>query len=506
MREAEAPISRVTVLTDGARITRTARVLLPKGTHHLVVKGITGLALEDSFRVTGRGPAVLSSIDVKSESRVYSPEEERRKALLEQLRSLQKKRQEVADEIDVDNASVVQLDMMASEFAAIAAPLLASGESAAEDALGFYREITEAKTELQRRIRTNEQELGRLDEQIEAVKDNLTEIGADARTEPVYNVEIHIEMKSEGSLELDVTYHVSDAFWTPAYDVHLSDRTARITRLAMVTNHTREDWSKVPLVVSTASSRPVEIREPTPWFVDEAAQVELDVLARSIEAGAPPGVAGAPRVKESREIGGTVTYEVEKPVTIPTGRSRHPVRLAEEVLDSKTMYYWYADKMADVVAHDEVTNGQSVLLRGEAKVFQDGEYVGQSVIPLVAPGETFKVGTRRTYDVRAEKKLKKRVVEKAGITRGKKRRSYEYELRVENHSENEIEIEILDRIPHSEDPEIEVHIDVDRLGVEEFRLGILKWRRTILPGESITITYSFEVVWNKDITVVPPLP
>jgi len=315
-------------------------------------------------------------------------------------------------------------------------------------------------------------------------------------------------MKKEGDLEIELTYHVASAFWTPAYDVHLSPGIARLTRRAVVTNRTYEDWEDVKLVVSTASSEPVTVSEPDPWTVSEE-----HILAgpAGLPAEAAPvvgGRIGAAKVEETRvgRFGDTVLYEIQSRVTLPHGRMEHPLELTSDELESETRYYWYADEMAEVVAYDRVTNRGAVILPGPAKVFRDDKYIGTTEIPLVAPEEEFKIGVRTAYDVRAEKKLKKREAEKAGMTRGKKKRTYEYELVVENFSNDSIEIEIFDRIPHSQDPEIEVALAKVGHDLVDFRLGILKWVREIGPGEEIRIAYSYVVVWDKDITVTPPLP
>jgi uncharacterized protein (TIGR02231 family) len=231
---------------------------------------------------------------------------------------------------------------------------------------------------------------------------------------------------------------------------------------------------------------------------------------------APGGGMGAPPEEKpvmieefaeaSETASGISVYELPKPMTIPYDNEKHPVTLTEEELDSKTIHYWYPDGMAEVVAQDEVTNGDSVILPGSMKVYAEGDYIGETRVVQVSPREEFKLGTRTAYDVKAEKKLVEKDIEKAGITRGKRRRYYRYRLEVESFSKRPLEIEIVDRVPHSNNTSIEVKLEKEKLGVERFELGVLKWTKNIDVGQKIEIVYDYEVLWEKDVTISPPLP
>ncbi len=233
-------------------------------------------------------------------------------------------------------------------------------------------------------------------------------------------------------------------------------------------------------------------------------------MAPIIEA-APPPPAPKPTVVEmtatvSEASAGVSIYEVPTPVTIPFDNDSHPVTLTEEELESKTVYYWNADEMSEVVAQDEVTNGDSVILAGSVRVFAEGEYIGETSTEQVAPREKFKIGTRTAYHLKAKKRLVQREVEKAGITRGKLRRAYTYRLEIENFSKDQVQIEVVDRIPHSLNPAIEVKIDHERLGLKKFELGIMHWDRSIPAQKKDVIEYSYEVLWEKGVKITPPLP
>ncbi|MGD9397868.1 MAG: DUF4140 domain-containing protein, partial [Candidatus Thorarchaeota archaeon] len=115
MTNLQTTISKVTVFRDAARVTRTGKVKLEAGPHKVLVTGITNYAQYDSFRVKGRGPAKLSSIDVQSATEVYEPSADI-KPHYDELKELEKKRIEIRDEIEFQQNRGVQINNMVTEF------------------------------------------------------------------------------------------------------------------------------------------------------------------------------------------------------------------------------------------------------------------------------------------------------------------------------------------------------------------------------------------------------
>ena len=97
-------------------------------------------------------------------------------------------------------------------------------------------------------------------------------------------------------------------------------------------------------------------------------------------------------------------------------------------------------------------------------------------------------------------------IEKAGLTRGKLRRFYKYRLEIESFSKQEVEIEVKDRVPHSVSTSIEVKIEWEKLDLKKHELGVMEWNKKIAPGQKLEILYDYEVLWEKGVTITPPLP
>ncbi|MCK5264331.1 MAG: DUF4139 domain-containing protein, partial [Candidatus Thorarchaeota archaeon] len=199
-------------------------------------------------------------------------------------------------------------------------------------------------------------------------------------------------------------------------------------------------------------------------------------------------------------------YEVPGQITIEANRDPSPITLTLEEFESKRLHYWNAYAMQEVVAQDEITNGDSVLLPGPVKVYAAGDYIGETNLDTISPREKFRLGTRAAYDVKAERKLLEKDTEKAGFTRGKQKRGYKYSLELKNFSKHEIEIRLIDRIPYSNSEKITIEMDEPSLLTKTMELGIITWETKMNPDQELTIEYSYEVEWEKDLMIRPPLP
>jgi len=304
----------------------------------------------------------------------------------------------------------------------------------------------------------------------------------------------------------------------------------------MISNNSLEDWNDINLIVSTASAQPVSIVRPNPYYVstyqaamdksgygggssgevmrayaedsDDEGEEEstmLDGLIGDVMDEPMPEIIEE-YASSSETLGGITVYEVPGQITIEANKDPSPITLTLNEFESKRLHYWNAYAMQEVVAQDEITNGDSVLLPGPVKVFAAGDYIGESNIGTISPREKFRLGTRAAYDVKSERKLLEKDTEKAGFTRGKQKRGYTYTLELKNFSKHEIEIRVVDRIPYSNSEKILVEMQEPTLSYKKMELGILTWETTMTKDQELKIEYSYDVEWEKDLSIRPPLP
>jgi len=529
--EIKAGITDVTVFRDGARVTRSGKERLTTGEQTVLVKGISQYAHSDSFRVKGRGAAVLKGIDVKSRTEVFEPKGNIA-SMREELEELDKERKRITDDIEQQQARLGHLTSIAEQFSTEFGQWYAAGESSIENLDKMDKTMVKMLNDVRKKLRELNEKLEEIDVKIQVIHANIDRVQGQRRTIATKEVQVTLDVKEDSSIELEVTYQLGRAGWSPTYDVDIGDEASDLKRIALVYNQTFEDWKDVGLIVSTASARRVEAVKAAPFYVD-ALSPTVGYGGRMDDAvrGAPVAAEyydedeGLDLMKEEEQIvyepepeieetyatasetlSGTMIYEVPGKVSIPSGDEPQPITLSEESFDSRRLYYWNAYVMPEVVAQDEITNGDSVMLPGTVKVYAAGDFLGETNVGLIAPRETFRLGTRTAYDVKAEKKLAGKDTEKAGFSRGKRRRGYEYRLEIKSFSKKPIQMRVVDRIPHSNSEKIHVEMKPMQIPTKKSELGVLEWEVTMDAEKELAIEYAFEVEWEKDVQIQPPLP
>ncbi|MHA2210692.1 MAG: mucoidy inhibitor MuiA family protein [Candidatus Thorarchaeota archaeon] len=527
--EMKTNITNVTVFRDGARVTRSGKEQLIPGEQEVIIAGLSYLAQDDSFRVKGRGAAALKGIDVKQKTQTFEPEGDLG-ALIEEFERLQKERQIITDKIEQQNSRLSLLSSISQQFSTEFGKWYAAGESGMEQLDEMDKTSLKLVSDAKKKTRKLHDNLEEIDAKIQVVQTNIQRMRGHRRTETTKEVKAMLDVKENTEIELEITYQLGASGWAPTYDVDIGEGTANVKRIAMVHNGTLEDWVDVELVVSTASARRVEAVEATPFYID----VYSHAIGRGISGVASKGgyAEGAADMDDGLELyaveeapipepvpemietyatasetlSGTIIYDVPGRVTMPAGEEPQPITLTEESFEAKRLYYWNAYAMPEVVAQDEITNGDSVMLPGNVRVYAKGDFLGETHIGLKAPRETFRLGTRTAYDAKAEKKLVEKDTEKAGLTRGKRRRGYRYQLEIKSFSKEPLDIRIVDRIPHSNSEKIEVEFKPLDIPPKKNEMGVLEWEVKIEAQKELTIKYAFEVEWVRDLTIRPPLP
>ncbi|MHA2161188.1 MAG: mucoidy inhibitor MuiA family protein [Candidatus Thorarchaeota archaeon] len=524
--EMNTRITDVTVFRDGARVTRFGETQVVPGEHTVSVKGISRYAQEDSFRVKGKGAAILKGIEVKRETTTFEPEGNV-KELLGQLKKLEFEQATITDRMQYQESRLINISSIMNQFSTEFGKWYAAKEATMGHLSNMDKTTMELLRKAKKELRKLQREREENDAKILALQANINKVQGQRRTETLTNVSIGLDVRENTTIQLKITYQMSSAGWSPTYDVDIGEYTAMLKRIAMIQNQTLENWEDVSLVVSTASARPVEAVEAQPFYIDiyrpqigfgtassraydsddefEEGDALMD-YKEELAAEEPMPLMEERYAESSETLSGTVIYDVPGQITIISDNDPHPVTLTEETFDSKRLHYWNAYAMPEVVAQDEITNADSVLLPGKVKVYAQGDFIGETSIDLIAPREKFRLGTRIAYDVKAEKKLVLKDTEKGGLTRGKTRREYKYKLLIESFSKDPIEIRVVDRIPHSTSERVKVELTQPTILPKKEELGVLEWETKVEKEQKIEIAYGFEVEWEKNLHIRPPLP
>ncbi|MHA1556725.1 MAG: mucoidy inhibitor MuiA family protein [Candidatus Heimdallarchaeota archaeon] len=521
-------IERVVVYLDGARIFRSGKTELKKGYQLVRVPGLTKKLIKDSVRVSGKGKGSLGAIDVETK---YQEEvsHEGLKKLIQEEKILQKELIALQEKLEFARHQNDKMLVLSEKFATEFPQWLASGESQIATLSEFLAFETKSKEANLKKRQKFEDDIEKLTLKIQTLQAEINKFRNLSHVEQTTDIVIGVDVTQAGPFIFDFSYQAKGVSWEPSYDVDLKIENAVLKGVALVNNRTLEDWKNVALTISTAVFKPIRIIEPDPFYIDiysprpssrMMSYAAAPAPMRKMKKAAKEDVMDYEREESLEELAimdeptaqikespsGVQSFEISGKWSIPSDGNNHPVTLTTHELKTVKEFYWSATASLGVIALDKITNGDAIILAGNAKVYADGEFIGETFIDQIAPGEEFKLGAREELKMKAEKKLLKRVKEKAGLVKGKRSISYNYELKINNYRKLDAAITIKDVIPYSHSERIKVKNFKPSLVPVKENLGIQTWDLKLKPGEEYKVTYSYEVEWEKDYSISPPLP
>ena len=525
----DMPITAVTVFTDGARVTRTGVTGVQPGVHPVVIASLPGSADPSSVRVAVRGHD-LALLNVEVQRRVaVAPRQESLARLRADVERWRDAVSELGDADEAERAGLSFLGHLSEAAATSLARALSSGRAGYDELAGMAGHLsasTAATLGRRREIAARKREAQR---ELDAALERLA--GAQQPGEPVLFTEVSVLLEAGAATEAEteLTYHVTAASWQPLYDLVLDGETLSVSYLAEITQQTGEDWPEVTLVLSTTRQGLRQtLPELSPWYIGRPAPPRVHAAMARSAPGAPAPMAvgsaaddssgwvaqsaafGAARPEAKvlaaapsrSESGAGLVYTVARPLAVPGDGDPHKTLVAKSELSASLDYLTVPVLAAEAYLRATVSNGPLLLLPGPARIFHGQQFVGETRLDSVAPGEEFEVQLGVDDQVKVERKLRRRGTSKAvlGSTRTI---DIAYEITVENHRDRKAAVSVHDHLPVSTDGDIKVRPrEATPAPASTDDLGEMTWTLTLPPGGSAVISHRFWVEHPAQVTVV----
>jgi uncharacterized protein (TIGR02231 family) len=399
----------VTLFEDRAQVVRKAWGTLPAGVHWAVVDGVTAFVDDESLVASvreGQARVLASRVERRARQVPEASEEEVAAAEADEKGARRRYRssEQALSRVLGARAGTLALQERWRE-ALLRVP------QGGEQALCRWRAAFESVDAALRGSLEKERDLraqlarARLD--LERAQLRL----AQARTtRPRYEarVEVQIEAREPGPVELELWYRTPCALWRPEHVARLEPaaegepRRMILETLAAVWQVTGEEWSGVSCRFSTA--RPAA-EAAAPLLHDDRLEKRLKTEAerRVVRVQARDQVIAraelgrGERVSEEMpgvEDGGeSLCFEASQPVTLPGDGRVFRVALREVTLPCQVELVAFPE-MSEV-AHLRATAthvGPAPLLAGPVRLLRGTELVGRGRMPFTAPGEPFEIG------------------------------------------------------------------------------------------------------------------
>ena len=532
--EPQSRIDAVTVFPDAAMITRIAPIVVPQGASTLSIKGLPAVLDPASVRVeaTAEGNLEIASVETRLSPGDAKPVVDA--ALEAKIAALREESDKIAGRLDalatkrksILHFSEVDLGKAGKDDKSMDPALWKSVWDTVGDELARVNEDMRVE-----RAKTTE-----LDAQIEALE-NARPAAPDAGA-PKRDVVIALEAAAALKGSLTLVYRVSQAAWTPRYDVKLDtgarDRkpSLELVRRAEVVQGTGEDWNDATLSLSTTHTQGgTAAPEMTPLIVSfndaygaafgsSAAQPKS--ISGRLDKRVPEAATAKDNIPAPSQFSDAPTLEPAKPVlaALDSGAFHASFKVPGRVSvprDGSAKTFTLSSTMLspDLVAHsapalDEtayldlsfVQNEEAPLLPGEVAIQRDGVFVGKGHFPLVAPGDKATLGVGADDRIKITRAPLRQKENEPGWIGSTRSQVTEFATSVKNLHDNPIHVVLTDRIPVSEVNLITVQPLSSNTPAAERdvadKRGVSTWSFDLASGDSREIRFGWQVKWPAD--------
>ena len=522
----QSQIVAVTVYADKALVTRRGVVSLTGLERELVITPLPITLETDSLRVSGSGTVGVRLLGVSSD-RIYTtePVAERVAQLTRQIHQLEAEQRHLQAQVD---ALALQSNFIESLREKVEEPFsqsLARKNLSLSETLDFlnflgsqYSEYAIASGE----CKSQQQEL---DNQMQALRTSLQKVQTPHPKESL-NLVVGVEVAGGGEFELELSYVVNRASWTPLYDLRFSTASniVHLNYLAEVTQSSGEDWMGVALTLSTAKpglgTLPPKLE---PWYISTLSPqvarrraAHLPVLSTAsapaaAEANQPEQdeiiedklIEAETVVAEISKEGSVVTFKLDGGGNIPSDGTPHKTTIFNDDYLCNFDFVAMPRLVSFAYLQANVKNSPNgaTLLPGKANIFRENVFIGTTKLENIAPGQEFKLNLGIDEGLKIERDLVERQVDKRLIS-NQRRITYGYRLIITNLLDKEIKLKLTEQLPVSRTEQIKVRLIRSNPQIQLGEMAILEWELTLPAQERQEIYYQFTVEHPPELTVV----
>lgn len=531
----KATLNEVTVYSQGAQLHHRANYTVKTGVTEIIVEGVSSFIDPKSIQVKAVGNVVI----LDSRYSLYYPQPgplsedgipvkiKKDIALLEDsLRNMGYDIQEIQDEIDVLNTTksiVMNNGSMKSQ-------------GRVNDSLNFLKLAVEFYslkiTEINKKVlalskRKNEKIEKRkvMEVRLVDLKNYQNGNGLQLKNNnPIPRIIVTVSSTELVTGKMNLSYFVSNAGWTPFYDLRSEALTGKInlTYKAQVYQNTGLDWNDVKLSISTNNPYANKTKpELQPWYIDYTTYRVDAAKKRNLDYNQAP----AAKVQDSFNMGFTFNsnafedkesltadqfttvvqqliaaeFKIDLPYTIKSNNEQHMVLIKQTDLDTKFKYYSVPKMDKGVYLVAQMTKLDELqLVPARANIYFDGSYIGETYIDPTSMDDTLNLSLGKDPNIVVKRILLKKD-SKDKIIAEKRERSFAYSIEVKNLKSIPIEIVIQDQIPITQNADITIEkSDLGKGGNLNETTGLMEWSFSLKPKESKLFDYNFKVKHSKD--------
>ncbi len=508
-----ANIKKVTVFLQGAQVTHEGSTTLLKGKQTVKLGDLSPYIQANSVTVKTKGVTLINVIHQIN----YVQEASAPKRLIVLNDSIEL----VNDQFALSNAKV---EVLEEEKSMVLANKAIKGQEVLDiaDLQEMAKFFRDHLSELADKIQEGKLKTRVIQNTLNRLINEKNTLGYNHGKE---TGEILMEVYANGGVAaFEISYYTTNATWFPTYDIRAKDINSAVVLdyKANIQQNTGSDWKDVELTLSTGNPS-VSGQAPSinkwnidfwverkrgyggakklkmeslaaPSFSDDSyGEIQSDFKANNYQFSSP--------IANYQEATTTTQYIISTPYSILSNSKNHKVDIAQHEVAATYQYKAVPklDPTAFLVA--QITNWEKYnLLAGEANIFFEDAFVGNSFIDPAAANDTMDISLGRDKNI-VISRTKVGEESKKMILGSDKSVEYTLEIKVKNNKAKAVTIEIKDQIPVSTNGDIEVSCEVKE-GVLDKETGIITNEFAVNPSEEKVFRFTYKVKYPKKYNVI----
>lgn len=503
------------IYMNGAQIRYQVHVNLHEGVNNLVFEKLSPKLIASSIRITTDDNVSLLAIKNNPSQSTNAEEQQRLLKIKDSVKMVQKHLIAIADE---KNSLISQKDMLTKNQAI-------GGENTGVNFLDLQKAVDyyqQKMMEINKKISalTDESDnqtvlLSQLMER-QSKQQELTQI-------PYSEISMQLMAKNAEASDIQFSYVVTDAGWMPYYDLRCDDLSQPITLMyrAKAYNNCGIDFNNLDLTLST--SDPLKsISSPTmdTWYLSTYSNMTSnytlnnDYKSNQDESNFQLGY----QQQEQLQLNGkgkvqkvsmqqiqvpelSIDFVLKKKYTLPSEPNPYILEIGDYKMQATYDYICVPAKEKSAFLNACFTDWEDLnLLEGNANIFLNGTYIGQSYINPNEIIDTLKVSLGRDSKIIVDRVKIKQYNSKL-IIGSKQKVAFDYEISIKNLRNTPIYVTIQDYVPVSQNEDMEVTVSEISGATYNLTTGQLEWKLNIAAQKTETLKMSYAVKYPKNVVL-----
>jgi len=531
----KASLTEVTVYSQGAQLHHKANYTAKVGITEVSIEGISPYIDPKSIQVKATGNVVI----LDSKYVLFYPQPsavtedgvplkvKRSISLLEDsLRSWNFDIQEIDDEIGVLNATKY---IISNNGSMKGTGKVNDSIQLLKSAVDYYalkmNEINKKLLVLQRKKAQKVATKQEMEARLEELRNYQNGNGLNKEiNKAIPRVVITLSSSELTTGKLSFSYVVSQAGWTPLYDLRSDSSTGKInlTYKAQVHQNTDLEWNDVRLNISTNNPYANKTKpELNPWYIDYQNAYERKRQEAPVCSGTNFGLINTQAMnmgyaftqKDSYNLDDALTaanftsvvqmliaaeFKIDLPYSIPSNNDQHMVLIKQTELATTFKYYAVPKMDPGVYLVAQMTKLDELqLIPAKANIFFDGSYIGETYIDPTRMEDTLNLSLGKDPNITVKRTLLKKEC-KDKVIQDKRERTFAYSIEVRNSKSSPIDIVIQDQIPITQNTDITIESANLAKGRLNERTGVIEWNFNLKSKENKVLDFDYKIRHSKD--------